>query len=119
MPGRPDLGTVAFLADERIVLRNSAIVVETQCFSREGIVILCEIPVGGVAGCYIELAIGTESSARSGVIRRSGNIVDDRLRLGESRRTLTTVRVSAFGVFVANDLYLLAVRTVGVSEVDE
>src|SRR5205085_9342689 len=88
----PDFGARIFLSDERIVLRNRAVVVQAQDFAAERIESLRNLFLCRFAGGDVELAIGAETQATSGMKLRRRNVFDNCRSICQTVARLTIAR---------------------------
>ena len=84
----PDLRPRILLANERIVLRHSAVVVQAQRFSGKRVELLCEFAPGRIAGCDVEFSIRTKTNATAGVKLRRRQVFNDHFAIHETFRSL-------------------------------
>src|SRR6476660_6314946 len=104
---RPDLRSRVSLTGERIVLRHTAVVVETQRLSTQRIEFLCDLATRGVTGREVELAIRSKANTTAGVKLRGGNVLDNHRAIDQAVGRFAITR-NAHLVFC-----------VGVREIDE
>ena len=76
MTNGPDLGFRVRLAHERIVLRNSAVVVQAQCLAGESIELLSKVTTRRVASRDVKLSIRPKTNAAARVKSRRRKIFD-------------------------------------------
>src|SRR5262249_37733961 len=86
MAERPDFGPRVLLADKRIVLWDSAVVVESQRLAGDRIHFLRDLAISCVSGCDVKLAVGTETKPAAGVKLCGGNFLDDHFSIDEAFR---------------------------------
>src|SRR6266481_7780571 len=67
---RPNLGTGIVLPHKGIVGRHRTIVVQSQCFSGQGIQSLCQFTFGRVSGSDVELSVWSKAKTAAGMILR-------------------------------------------------
>src|SRR5262249_53061086 len=88
----PDLRPRILLTDERIVLRHSAVVVQSQSFAGERVELLGQLALRRVAGGDVELAVGSETNTTTGMKLRGRNVFDDHLAIDKTFRCLAIAR---------------------------
>src|SRR5689334_2917280 len=83
MTVRPNLGPRVLLAHERIVLRHSAVVVQTKRLAGERIELLGQLAMRCVSGRDVEFSIRTKLHATTSMKLRRRQIFDDHFTIDE------------------------------------
>src|ERR1043166_5593381 len=92
----PDLGPRVRLVHKRIVLRHTAIVVQTQCFAAERVELLRDLAARRVSGRDVKLPVWSKANTTTRVKLRGGNVLNDHFTIDKAVRCFAITRYPHF-----------------------